>query len=154
MKLSRLLIDTNLLVLFIVGSASTDYIPKHKKLTAFTVEDYEVLLKIVAQATEILVTPNTLTETSNLVSYIGEPARSQVLQCLRFVITESKEKYVSSSLVAQRPEFVWLGLTDAALLEASVRDVTLLTTDFNLYCAALKKGDMALNFNHIRDQYL
>lgn len=154
MKLSRLLIDTNLLVLFIVGSASTDYIPKHKKLTAFTVEDYEVLLKIVAQATEILVTPNTLTETSNLVSYIGEPARSQVLQCLRLVITESKEKYVSSSLVAQRPEFVWLGLTDAALLEASVRDVTLLTTDFNLYCAALKKGDMALNFNHIRDQYL
>lgn len=154
MKLSRLLIDTNLLVLFIVGTASTDYIPKHKKLTSFTVEDYEVLLKIVAQATEILVTPNTLTETSNLVSYIGEPARSQVLQCLRLVITEAKEKYVSSSQVAQRPEFIWLGLTDTALLETSAQDITLLTTDFNLYCAALKKGDMALNFNHIRDQYL
>ena len=154
MKLSRLLIDTNLLVLFVVGTASTEYISKHKKLTEFTVEDYEVLLKIVAQAEEILVTPNTLTETSNLVAYIGEPARTQVLQCLSVIIAEAKEKYVPSSPVAQRREFIWLGLTDTALLEASEQDVTLLTTDFNLYCAALKQGDTAFNFNHLRDQYL
>jgi len=55
-----LLIDTNLLVLFVVGTAAKEYIAKHKKLTAFTVEDYDMLVRIVSGAAEVLVTPNTL----------------------------------------------------------------------------------------------
>ena len=154
MKSGPLLIDTNLLVLFIVGAADREYIPKHKKLTAFTVEDYDTLLGIVSGASEVLVTPNTLTETSNLAAYIGEPARSRVLDVLRTVSTGSQERYIPSSTAARRSEFLWLGLTDTALLETAAKDVTLLTTDFNLYNAALAKGAKAFNFNHLRDRYL
>lgn len=150
-----LLIDTNLLVLFVVGTAAKEYIAKHKKLTAFTVEDYDRLVKIIARASEVLVTPNTLTETSNLAAYINEPARSKVLDVLRTVIASaSQERYVPSSVAAERKEFVRLGLADAALLEIAAKDVTLLTTDFDLYNTALKKGAQALNFNHLRDQYM
>jgi hypothetical protein len=150
-----LLIDTNLLVLFVVGTAAKEYIAKHKKLTAFTVEDYDRLVKIIARASEVLVTPNTLTETSNLAAYINEPARSKVLDVLRKVIASaSQERYVPSSVAAERKEFVRLGLADAALLEIAAKDVTLLTTDFDLYNTALKKGAQALNFNHLRDQYM
>ena len=46
------------------------------------------------------------------------------------------------------------GLADAALLETAAKDVALLTTDFDLYNAALKKGAKAFNFNHLRDRYL
>ncbi len=149
-----LLIDTNLLVLFVVGTAAKEYIAKHKKLTAFTVEDYDMLVKIVAGASEVLVTPNTLTETSNLAAYIGEPARSKVLDVLRAVSTTSQELYVPSSTAAHRREFIRLGLADAALLEVAAKNVTLLTTDFDLYNAALTQGAKALNFNHLRDRYL
>ncbi|CAK8713487.1 MAG: hypothetical protein CDV28_102193 [Candidatus Electronema aureum] len=155
MKGVPLLIDTNLLVLFVVGTASKDYIAKHKKLTEFTVKDYNMLVKIVSGASELLVTPNTLTETSNLAAYINEPARSKVLAVLRTVIvSDSQERYVPSSVAAERKEFIRLGLADAALLEIAAKDVTLLTTDFDLYNTALKKGAQALNFNHLRDQYL
>ena len=155
MKRVPLLIDTNLLVLFVVGTAAKEYIARHKKLTAFTVEDYDRLVKIIARASEVLVTPNTLTETSNLAAYINEPARSKVLAVLRTVIvSDSQERYVPSSVAAERKEFVRLGLADAALLEIAANDVTLLTTDFDLYNTALKKGAQALNFNHLRDRYM
>ncbi len=155
MKRVPLLIDTNLLVLFVVGTAAKEYIARHKKLTAFTVEDYDRLVKIIARASEVLVTPNTLTETSNLAAYINEPARSKVLAVLHTVIaSDSQERYVPSSVAAERKEFVRLGLADAALLEIVAKDVTLLTTDFDLYNTALKKGAQALNFNHLRDQYM
>ena len=155
MKRCPLLIDTNLLVLFVVGTASKEYIAKHKKLTEFTVEDYDLLVKLIARASEVLVTPNTLTETSNLAAYIGEPARSKVLDVLRTVSTGSQERYVPSSEAARRSEFIRLGLADAALLEATAAEkVTLLTADFNLYHAALTKGSQALNFNHLRDRYM
>ncbi len=153
MKGIPLLIDTNLLVLFIVGTAAKEYIAKHKKLTAFTIEDYDMLVRIVSGASEVLVTPNTLTETSNLAAYIGEPAKSKVLDVLRTVSANSQERYVPSRLAAQRSEFIRLGLTDAALLEVCTDKVTLLTTDLGLYCAALAQGGTALNFNHLRDQY-
>jgi hypothetical protein len=155
LKRCPLLIDTNLLVLFVVGTAAKEYIAKHKKLTEFTVEDYDRLVKIIARASEVLVTPNTLTETSNLAAYINEPARSKVLDVLRTVIASAaQERYVPSSVAAERKEFVRLGLADAALLEIAAKDVTLLTTDFDLYNTALKKGAQALNFNHLRDQYM
>lgn len=150
-----LLIDTNLLVLFVVGTAAKEYIAKHKKLTEFTVEDYDLLVKLIARASEVLVTPNTLTETSNLAAYIGEPARSKVMDVLRTVSIDSQERYVPSSAAARRSEFIRLGLADAALLEATAAEkVTLLTADFNLYHAALAKGSQALNFNHLRDRYM
>lgn len=150
-----LLIDTNLLVLFVVGTAAKEYIAKHKKLTEFTVEDYDLLVKLIARASEVLVTPNTLTETSNLAAYINEPARSKVMDVLRRVSTDSQERYVPSSAAARRSEFIRLGLADAALLEATAAEkATLLTADFNLYHAALAKGSQALNFNHLRDQYM
>ncbi|CAK8722889.1 MAG: hypothetical protein CDV28_1608 [Candidatus Electronema aureum] len=150
-----LLIDTNLLVLFVVGTAAKEYIAKHKKLTEFTVEDYDLLVKLIARASEVLVTPNTLTETSNLAAYIGEPARSKVMDVLRTVSIDSQERYVPSSAAARRSEFIRLGLADAALLEATAAEkVTLLTADFNLYHAALAKGNQALNFNHLRDRYM
>lgn len=150
-----LLIDTNLLVLFVVGTAAKEYIAKHKKLTEFTVEDYDLLVKLIARASEVLVTPNTLTETSNLAAYINEPARSKVLDVLRMVSIDSQERYVPSSAAARRSEFIRLGLADAALLEATAAEkATLLTADFNLYHAALAKGSQALNFNHLRDRYM
>lgn len=155
MKSCPLLIDTNLLVLFVVGTVAKEYITKHKKLTEFTVEDYDRLVKIIARASEVLVTPNTLTETSNLAAYIKEPARGKVLNVLRTVIASaSQERYVPSSVAAERKEFIRLGLADAALLEIAAKDVALLTTDFDLYNTALAKGALALNFNHLRDQYL
>lgn len=154
MSACPILLDTNLMVLFVVGTTSRQYIPRHKRLAAFTVDDFDTLVSVISRAPSVLVTPNTLTETSNLAAHIAEPARSEVFRVLRAVISKVQETYVPSTVAAKREEFIRLGLTDAVLMEASSQEAAVLTTDLNLYLAAIAKGSPAVNFNHLRDQYL
>jgi hypothetical protein len=148
------IVDTNLLVLLVVGRASRAYISKHKRLTAFVQEDYDALVRILGNASELLVTPHALAEASNLAAYIGEPARSEVLGVLQNLIRSATEVPVASKSAAERQEFIRLGLTDAAMLEVTSQEIVLLSTDLALCIAAESTGKLAMNFNHVRDQYL
>jgi hypothetical protein len=154
LNVQQILIDTNLLVLFIVGTVSRQYISKHKRLTQFIPEDYDVLLEILNQASSLLITPNTLTETSNLVAYIYEPARTEIFIVFQQFLNNWREIYIPSTTVSARQEFIRLGLADAAMLEALSKDMLLLTTDLDLYLVASSLGFSAVNFNQIRDRYL
>ncbi len=147
-------LDSNLLLLLVVGMTSRDYVAKHKRLRAFTAEDYDLLREELTVAEEILVTPNTLTETSNLIDHIGEPIRAEVYATLRALLRlpTAKEAYVASVAAAERAELPRLGLTDCALLELCSSGTPLMTVDLHLFLAAVAKGAKALNFNHIRDQ--
>lgn len=62
----RILIDANLLVLYVVGRASRDYIEKRKRLSEYVAEDYDTLLEVMSRADEVVVTPHILAEASNL----------------------------------------------------------------------------------------
>ncbi len=148
------LLDSNLLLLFVVGATSRALISRHKRLKAFIEKDYDKLVELLSDVPQVLLTPNTLTETSNLAGQIDEPARTEIYRMLRAVIDRTDEHYIRSPEAAGRSEFLRLGLTDAALLEASSEEIVILTTDVGLYLAALDKGSPARNFNHIRDQYL
>jgi hypothetical protein len=148
-----LVIDTNLLVLFVVGTASRHYIKKHKRLTEFIPEDFDALVQIISNAPSVFVTPNTLTETSNLAGYIGEPARTEVFRVLQNLVATATEEYVPSRKATERKEFFRLGLTDSALIEACSTEAVLVTTDLNLYLAVEATGAPAINFNQIRDRH-
>ena len=145
-------IDANLLVLLVVGSVGRDLIAKHRRLREYSVEDYETLLDLLGQVEQVFVTPNTLTETSNLLAQHGEPERSRLFDRLRFIIQESEEVVVASEVASSNSAFGRLGLTDAALLEVVTAETPLVTVDLDLYLEALRRGqDTALNFTHFRD---
>ena len=147
-----LLLDSNLLVLLVVGLASPSYVRVHKKLTAFDVSDFELLEQLLTRASEVLVTPNTLTETSNLLAYIAEPARTSIMRTFAAIIGRTREIFVDSATAVRRTEFVRIGLTDSAMLHAARDDFVVLTTDLDLYLAASAQiGERAVNFNHVRD---
>ena len=147
-----LFIDSNLLVLLTVGSVGRELIAKHRRLREYTVGDYEILLDLLGTVDRIFVTPNTLTETSNLLSQHGEPERSRFFDRLRFIIHESEEVVVASAEASDNSAFGRLGLTDAALLEAVTDETPVLTVDLGLYLAALEKSDRAaVNFTYHRD---
>ncbi len=151
--MSRVALDSNLLLLFIVGSTSRDYIAKHKRLKAYAESDFDLLLERLGVVSSILLTPNTLTETSNLIDHIGEPARSHIYRTLNALLSlpESVEEYVPSKHAASLPELPRLGLTDCVLLRLCEEGVPLITADLSLFLAAVSRGAAALNFNHIRD---
>lgn len=148
--IESLILDSNLLLLFIVGGTSRDYIALHKRLRAYTPPDFDTLLQIVKSARRVAVTPNTLTEVSNLLRNFGElrePAQSRILYTFERMARNQEEIVIASARAVERREFRRLGLTDAALLEAAGSFHTLLTSDLDLYLAAVSRGQSAVNFN-------
>ena len=148
---SRIFIDANLLVLLVVGETGKELIAKHRRLRQFQVDDYERLAQLVNGIDYVLVTPNTLTEASNLLSQHGEPERSRFFAVLRALIGESEEVVVASQVASHNSQFYRLGLTDAALLEAVSSSTPVVTTDFDLYRAASSRDpNSAFNFWHAK----
>ena len=144
-------IDSNILLLLVVGRVSRELISRHRRLEGFFAEDYDILLDLLQQVRQVFVTPNTLTETSNLLGKHREPERSRLFQELRSVILDSEEVIISSATASANDVFPRLGLTDAALLEAVSADIPLLTMDHNLHQAALEAGTgFAVNFAAFR----
>lgn len=148
---SRLLLDSNVLVLLIAGYTDRRVIPKHKNLSSFTVGDFDVLLDVIAGYNEVLATPHVLAEASNLLAQHADPERSLLLTTLQHMAADpQKEAAVPSDACAARPEFSRLGLTDCGLLAAADTDSVVLTTDLDLYLAlSRQRPDAAINFTHL-----
>ncbi len=145
-------IDANLLLLLVVGSVSLDAIARHRRLREFTQDDYGILIHLIDRVDRVLVTPNTLTETSNLLGLHGEPERSRFFERFRFIIEETDEIVVASVDAARNGTFTRLGLTDAALLEVATEETPIITVDLDLYLAASSSNPgSAINFTHLRN---
>lgn len=144
-----MIIDANLLVLLVVGKTGRQLISKHRRLRKFETQDYDRLVRVVTAADRVIVTPNTLTEASNLLGQHGEPERSRILYTFRNIIEHSQENVVTSKAAARGSEFIRLGLTDAVLLEIVSKSNPLITVDFDLYLTATKREEgSAFNFWH------
>ena len=141
--------DANLLVLPVAGDTDPHIITRHKRLKQFTVGDYRVLRELIFEAGGIVyVTPNTLTEASNLLRNYGEPDRTRLADTLAALIDESREVVVRSVDAAANVAYRRLGLTDAGLLEVLSADRPLLTVDVQLAIeAAQVHPDASVNFN-------
>lgn len=143
MHLTEAFIDSNLLVLLVVGSVDRELIAKHRRTRRFTPEDYDRLLTL----NRVFVTPNTLTEASNLLK--SQDTRFQ--DGLRILIEESEEIVVASVTAVRHGAFSRLGLTDAALLGIISTERPLITVDLDLFNAALATGEaVAFNFTHFQ----
>lgn len=136
-------------MLLVVGATDKKLITKHRRLDAFQEKDYDILIDNIGHVDKVLVTPNTLTEASNLLDHHGEPERSRIFEALRIFIEEQEEIVVTSRTASQRKEFTRLGLTDAVLLEVASNSNPLVTVDLRLYVAAISKAsESAYNFWH------
>ena len=144
-------IDSSLLVLLVVGRVGRGMITKHRRLREYTADDYDILVKLLRPVDQVFVTPNTLTEASNLLGQHADPERSRFFDMLRFFIQGSQEVMVASVEASSNDVFGRLGLTDAALLEVITAEAPLLTVDLDLYLAASRKeAASVINFTHHR----
>lgn len=156
-------VDANLLVLLVVGATGRDLIPKHRRLRQFAEQDYDLLVNLIATATSaaqrddsveagaVLVTPNTLTEASNLLDQHQDPERRHFFHTLRILIERNREVVVKSVTASAMPVFSRLGLADAVLVETASAETPLVTVDLDLFHAVAKKDHRAaVNFTHLR----
>ncbi|MEH3147011.1 MAG: hypothetical protein PGN34_17050 [Methylobacterium frigidaeris] len=104
-------IDTNLLLLLVVGSADRRYIDGHKRSSGhYTAEDFDTVVQIVGLFPEIVLLPNVLTEVSSFARHPDRPARQQVQAKFRQLVERAPEVDIASRLGVGRDEFMNLGL--------------------------------------------
>lgn len=145
-------VDANLMVLLVVGSASKEYIAKHKRLREdYTTDDFELLGLIISEFSDIVLLPHILAEVSSLARQIANPARANIQEALKTLIATATELPIPSAHGAQRDEFGELELTDAVTLHLcnmSVNGIrpTLITTDTDLANSAHSAGYSVIDY--------
>jgi hypothetical protein len=127
------------LVLLSLGLRGEGLVERHKRSDGFTTEDFEALSELIGISGGIIVTPNALSAASSLLRQIGEPEKSRLTAVVAMVAQGSREVFVPSVEAVAAPEYAYLGLSDAALLELDA-DGVLLTRDGRLAEAAARRG--------------
>jgi hypothetical protein len=149
----RVLIDAELLVLLVVGLFDPHQIARHPNLggrrNGYGVAEFDLLTETLV-GKEWMVTPNLMSEASNLLRQIGSPLREDLTLQMHEVAVMAREHYTPSRIAAARPEFAWLGLPDAATLASLDAGTILLTADGGLHAAALRAGFDSVHFDHLR----
>lgn len=145
-----ILIDTNILLMILVGAYSPVRIPSFKRTAAYTVADFYLAVRLVQYMAHVITTPSILTEVSNLSGQLDSKERFEYFSSFGWQIQQFLEIYVESVDVAHTDEFLRLGLTDAGIVELARRGRLILTDDLPLFHLLTSMGLPTLNFNHIR----
>lgn len=145
-----ILVDTNILLLWFVGTVNRSRISKFNRTEKFIPEDYDTLLQILSFFQKIVTTPNILTEVNSLLNQLGEPERSQCLTIFAQGIARLDEFYLESINVANTDNFAKFGLTDCAIVNLSRDRYLVLTDDLKLANYLQREGIETINFNNIR----
>ena len=150
-RVNGLLIDTNLLVLLIVGFVNRERISRFKRTTNYSSMDWDLLIGILEQISQRYTLAHVLAEVSTLTDLKGaelEVARS----ILQKWIAELGELQITSADACASSLYMRLGLTDAAIAEAAKRHhCSVLTNDSGLYAALANEGSSVALFNHFRN---
>ncbi len=149
-KNKGLLIDTNILMLLIIGTTNRDRISKFNRTEKFTSNDYDVLLDIIDKFSHIITTPNILTEINSLINGVGEPERSKCVETLAKIINNLNENYLQSQEVVKNDKFIKFGLTDCGIMAIAQNKYLVLTDDFKLLNYLQSISIDVINFNHLR----
>jgi hypothetical protein len=145
------LVDSNLLLLLLVGGYDRRLVGRFKRTKQFAPEDYDTLCDSLDVFKCRVTTPNILTEVSNLANGLGPNAEDFFSSTFRnAAVTVLDEHYVPSNKAANCEEIGKFGLTDCAIMSLVKGKYLLLTEDFPLSQYLRSRGGDVVNFNHIR----
>lgn len=152
-KNKGLLIDTNLLLVYFVGSYDTTLLAKFKRTLAFTEEDFQKLQRLFILFSKVVTTPNVLTEVNSLSNQLPEDIKLKYYLKMREQIVKLNEHFMESQKICELDYFIKFGLTDSGIIELVKDKYLVLTDDFRLANYLEKVKIDVINFNHLRDGF-
>lgn len=149
-----IIVDTNLLILFIVGFYDIAYIEKFKRVKnkGYTKEDFDALRKLLSYFKCLYVTPQILSEVSNLSfgNVLGNAFNEYFAEVVK-IISEAKEKHISKDIILKMPVLYKFGFTDSSIFKlAKNEDLPVITDDSKLNGMLNKEGIRSINMDTIR----
>ncbi|NUQ78224.1 MAG: hypothetical protein HUU21_32240 [Polyangiaceae bacterium] len=145
------LLDTNVLLLLLIGSVNEDLIEKCSRLRAYSARDFRLLRLLLKDAHGFVVTPHIATETWNLAenSLTGEYGKQFKDLFARF-LENARETWVRVSLLAAEDYFKRLGVADTGVARIRRKRPIVVTDDSHLTRQLEKQGALVVNFTHLR----
>jgi hypothetical protein len=145
-----LVLDSNLLLLLIVGLVDSHFIANFKRTRMFAQEDFNLLIHIMRRFEKCSITPHVLTEVSNFIGQIKEPYLDKCRAQLAQFINSSKEHYSPAKDLLAMKEYFRFGVSDASLSELAHRRFLILTVDAALAYHLGIQSLPVVNFSHMR----
>ena len=108
------LVDANLLVLFLVGSVNKRRILTFKRTQNFTIEDFDLLTRLIKWFGKLFATPHVLSQTSDLAD-LRDKELGEIRRLFEVLVEQIEESYDASRVLVADPMFERFGLTDAAI---------------------------------------
>ena len=144
-----LLIDSNLLLLLVVGLYDRRRIEGFKRTSAYTLSDFQRIGWLQLQFTKLWTTPNILTEVDNLGRQLPKNEWPEFAKSIKSLCLKMFESSVRSASAMELTTFARLGLADNVTLSLG-NSFLLISDDLQLCLEASRLGYDAINFNHLR----
>lgn len=147
------LVDTNLLLLYAVGSYDEDIVKRaaFDRISAYDWNDLQLLRRLLSLFKISVTTPHVLAEVSNWIGYLPRDQKIACLAQFRNTFSVFQELPVDSLATSTHERFRFLGLTDTAIAEVA-QEYLVLTDDARLVGHLNEMGLDALNINHLRQE--
>ena len=151
----KLLIDSNLLLVLLVGLTESRLFGRFKRISIYPVGDFELLMRFVARFSVLLTTPHVLTEVSNLANSLPENTRRDWHRAMNHLFLSDpirpyvEEKWTAAAQLVGLEHFALFGLTDTAISQRA-SEALVLTDDFRLSGYLRSQGKDILNFRDLK----
>lgn len=149
---SRAILDANMLIVYAIGKKHPEMLGRHRHVKEYMPEDFDLLIHLVNGVDQIVLTPNAVTECSDLLkdSDFEDDAKEALKDLIKSPGCIVVEEYVQSSDAVDASQYKFLGVADCAMLELVDQETILISADGALSREAVKKNPYSINFNHYR----
>ena len=145
-----ILIDTNILLMYFIGSYNKSLITSFKRTNKYVPEDYELLAHFIKLFTKIITTPNILTEVSNFLGNLENKIKAHCFSEFARQLEFLDEHYTPGKVIGKLDQFTKYGLTDSGIIHSVKGKHLVLSDEFALVNYLQSKDVAAINFNHLR----
>lgn len=147
-----LLVDTNLLLLYLVGVYDREYVGTFKRTQNYTAEDFDIVSRLIRRFQRVVTTPHILSELSNLSLGIKGRRGAEYFTALVYALRSALEIHIEKDVLLDNVLLPRLGFTDLSILEASKQhNYLVLTDDFRATGFLRGARCEVINLNQIRE---
>lgn len=149
-KSKGVIIDTNVLLMYFIGSYNKKIIEEFKRTNVFSISDYDIINNFVNFFDRIFTTPHVLTEVSNLSGQLENKFLEKYFDLFSEKLSILEERNVKAEKAFENKIMRKFGLADACINYIAREKILVLTDDFPLYGVLQKNNIDVINFNNIR----
>jgi hypothetical protein len=149
--LKGILIDSNILLVWTIGSFSLALIRDFKRTAAYTLRDFNLIHNLLGRFKRVVTMPGIITEVSNLSGQLAGNIRERFWKFYGTQIGEFEEFFQKGATISSEGLFNKLGYTDTGIILAARSGHLVLTDDLRLYVELSKAELPVINFTHIRN---